>query len=727
MRPDLHDRHRPSPAGITLLTSALLFAGASPAWAYIGPGAGFALGGSLLFGVAGFLVALLAVLLWPLRTLLRSLKRRRSTRRARARRVVVLGLDGLDPCLVKQGIAEGRLPHLRRLKEQGGFRPLATTWPAMSPVAWSGFAVGADAGRHGIFDFLGRDLRTYLPILSSTRITPPDRVLRLGPWRLPLGKPRIELLRRSKAFWRVLGEHGVRCSILRVPITFPPEKVDGHMLSAMCVPDLRGTQGTFAWYTAAEQELTAVDGASAGVAPVADAETIGGVRNRLRRDGDAWVGTLVGPDGPDGRPLTLPLRAVVDAESRRATITVGDQRVTLGPDENSPWLRLSFRAGPLLTVRGLCKLRVTGFAPFSLYVTPLHIDPEHPALPISHPSHYAAALAKLHGPFATLGLAEDTWALNERVLDEQGFLDQAWEIHAERERQLFHALERQRSGVIAIVFDATDRIQHMFFRYLDPDHPANAGKDTERHRHAIRDLYDRADALVGRVLEKLRDDDVLLVVSDHGFKPFRRGVNLNTWLRQEGYLFLESDPVDGPLPPLPEGFRAEPTDIDWSRTRAYATGLGGFYLNLRGREKQGIVAPEEAPALREELRAKLRGLRDGDRPCVNEVWTSDEVYHGPYAGEGPDLVVGFKVGWRTGWDAAVGRVTARVFEDNTRSWSGDHCIDPRLVPGVLLCNRRFAETRPSLLDLAPTILDLFGIDRPAWMTGRSLLPAGGER
>ena len=723
-RPDRH--HRPLRRAAPVAAALLLALAAGPARAYIGPGAGFALGGSLLFGLAGFLVALLALLLWPARVLLRAWRRRRRRGRARVRRVVVLGLDGLDPGLVREGWREGRLPHLRRLKESGGFRPLATVWPAMSPVAWSGFATGADAGRHGIFDFLGRDLRSYLPILSSVRITPSHRVLRLGPWRIPVGKPRLELLRRSKAFWQVLGEHGVRCSVLRVPITFPPEKVDGHLLSAMCVPDLRGTQGTFAWYTTDERAVGTVDGASAGVAPVADDETIGGVRNRLRRDGDAWTGALVGPDGPDGRPLTLPLRAEVDPAARRAVITVGDQRVTLGPGENSPWLRLRFRAGPLVTVRGLCKVRVTGFDPFAFYVTPLHIDPEHPALPISHPAHYSAALAKLHGPFATLGLAEDTWALNERVLDEQGFLDQAWEIHAERERQLFHALRRQRDGVITIVFDATDRIQHMFFRYRDPDHPANAGKDTERHRHALRDLYDRADDLVGRVLERLGDGDVLLVVSDHGFKSFRRGVNLNTWLRREGYLFLESDPAEGPLPELPPGFKAEPTDIDWSRTRAYATGLGGFYLNLRGRERHGCVDPADAAALREELREKLQALRDGGRRCVNAVWTSDEVYHGPYAGEGPDLVVGFKPGWRTGWDAAVGRVTATVFEDNTRSWSGDHCMDPRLVPGVLFCNRPLRETRPSLLDLAPTILDLFGIARPAWMTGRALLAEGGE-
>ena len=712
-----------------LVGAAVVTLSAAPALAYIGPGAGFALGGSLLFGLAGVLLAFGALLLWPLRTLLRAIKGRRRRKLARADRVIVLGLDGLDPGLVKQGLREGRLPNFRRLRERGGFRPLATTTPAMSPVAWSGFATGVDAGRHNIFDFLNRDLRTYLPVLSSTRITGSGRMLKLGPIRLPLGKPNIELLRRSKAFWQVLGENGVKATVLRVPITFPPEKVDGQMLSAMCVPDLRGTQGTFSWFSADPGDV-AVDGASAGVAPVSDDETIGGVRNRLIRRGDAWIGRLAGPDHPNGGLMELEIAAEFDAAAQKARFEIDGQRFELGPDENSDWIQVAFSGGPGVTAKGIFKVRVTSFDdPVSFYVTPVHIDPESPAMPISHPGHYSIALAKLQGPYATLGLAEDTWALNERVIDEQAFLDQAYEIHAERRRQFFHVLERQRSGSISVVFDATDRIQHMFFRYLDPEHPANAGKDVERHRHALRDLYDRADELVGETLERLRPDDVLFVISDHGFKPFTRGVNLNTWLRETGYLFLKSDPADGTPPPLPADTAAEPAEIDWSRTRAYASGLGGFYLNLAGREQQGIVTEAEAAPLREELVEKLSGLRDPatGRRCINQVLQDVNCYRGPYVENGPDLVIGYKVGWRTGWDAAVGRVGATIFEDNTRSWSGDHCVDPRLVPGVLFSSLPFDEARPALTDMAPTILDLFGIARPAWMTGRSLLPAGGGK
>ncbi len=700
-------RGRPG-AWAALAAAGLLWAPGEAA-AYIGPGAGFALGGSVLFALAGVALAAGALLLWPARALLRLARGGARRRKAAARRVVVLGLDGLDPELAARWMDQGRLPNLARLREQGGFRPLATTLPSISPVAWSGFATGVDASRHNIFDFLERDPATHLPVLSSTRLRTAGRELRLGPWRLRRPRARYELMRRSKAFWRVLAEHGVPCTVLRVPITFPPEKFAGKMLSAMCVPDLRGTQGTFACYSSA---------------PATGGETTGGLRLPLRADGEPGLyrGEVPGPDGPDGKPLTLPLAVRVDAAAQRAEFELDGQRFTLGPGQDSPWIRLAFRLGRRARVRGICRVRVLSLAePVSFYMTPLHIDPEHPALPISHPPHYAVTLAKLLGPYATLGLAEDTWALNERVIDEQAFLDQVYAIHAEREAQFFHALDRQPGGLVAAVFDATDRIQHMFFRHLDPGHPANAGRDGARHGDAIADLYRRADDLVGRTLARLGPRDALLVISDHGFKTFQRGVDLNAWFRRHGYLRLRGDPDGGPLPPPPGG-RAEPEQIDWSRTRAYATGLAGCYLNLRGRERDGAVAPAEAPALAGELRERLRALRDDERgqPAVSEVWDAREVYRGPYGENAPDLIIGWQPGYRTGWDAAVGRVGAAVFADNTRAWSGDHCIDPRLVPGVLFATRPPRRDDPALTDLAPTILRLLGVAPPPYMNGRDI-------
>jgi predicted AlkP superfamily phosphohydrolase/phosphomutase len=695
--------------GLAVL-GAVQLGSAAPAAAYIGPGAGFALGGSFVFALIGILLAFGALFMWPIRLLIRVLRSRGRLKHAQAKRVIVLGLDGLDPNLCRRWMRAGHLPHFARLKESGAFRPLGTAMPAMSPVAWSSFSTGVDASRHNIYDFLSRDLVTHLPVLSSTRITTSGKVRKLGRWVITRGKSKIELLRRSKPFWKILAERGVSSTVLRVPITFPPDKFRGNLLSAMCVPDLRGTQGTFSHYSSR---------------PPAEGETTGGVRLTLDKDGDrGYRSRLIGPDLPRGGPgqtMNLPLRVQVDDTTREARFEVGGQTFRVGPGEYSSWIRLTFKAGRA-RAHGICRFRVTSFAnPFSFYVTPIHMDPEHPAMTISHPPHFAMALAKLHGPYATLGLAEDTWALNERVIDEQAFLDQTYAIHAERERQFFHALDRQREGMVAVVFDATDRIQHMFMRYLDPGHPANRGKDVERHKDAVLDLYRRADDLLGRTQSKMRKGDVLFVVSDHGFKQFQRGVNLNSWFRENGYLCLKDDPQDRPLPPL-NGRKAEPTQIDWSRTRAYTNGLGGAYLNLKGREHGGIVEPSAATDLKQELIAKLRGLQDEERnlAAITEVWDSQKAYKGPYTANAPDLIIGYRTGYRADWDAAVGRVTGQVITDNTRSWSGDHCIDPRQVPGILFSTLPFAQKKPKLMDLAPSILELFGISTPDHMTGRSI-------
>jgi predicted AlkP superfamily phosphohydrolase/phosphomutase len=288
-------------------------------------------------------------------------------------------------------------------------------------------------------------------------------------------------------------------------------------------------------------------------------------------------------------------------------------------------------------------------------------------------------------------------------------------IHREREYMLFDALEKTNRGTVACVFDITDRVQHMFWRYLEEDHPANAGKDRGKYRDVIQMMYQRMDELVGRVMEKVRDKDVLVVMSDHGFKSFRRGVNLNTWLHQNGYLVLNERPTGA------EWFHG----VDWSHSRAYAVGLGGIYLNLKGREANGTVMPgTEEKALKQELIRRLRGLRDEEcgAVAIDEVYDTHETYKGPYVQDAPDLIVGFSRGYRVSWTCATGAVTERVFEDNVKAWSGDHCINPREVPGVFFCNRKVEEGRANIMDIGPTILDLFGIQIPTYCDGKSLMP-----
>jgi predicted AlkP superfamily phosphohydrolase/phosphomutase len=683
-----------------------------PRWAdaYVGPGAGFALLGSFGMLLVAFAAAIASFLTWPVRILVRWVRRRKALGHARVRRIIVLGLDGLDPSLVERWMSEGRLPHLSRLADDGSFARLATTYPSISPVAWSSFMTGVDPARHNIFDFLTRDLKTYRPALSSSQVSAPARTLRVGDWIIPLGRPYVRNMRKSKAFWTILGEHGISSNVLRVPLTFPPEKFAGALLSAMCVPDLRGTQGSFTYYTTDPSEVGEGD-----VAP----ETTGGERHLVELIDGVVRSSLAGPENSlraSGGTLEIPFELRPDLERGRAQLRMGGKRYWLREGEYSSWIRLRFHAGRGVKVHGIARFYLTRLAPeLGLYVTPINIDPGRPALPISFPAYYSVYLSKLIGAFATLGLAEDTWALNERVIDEEAFLKQTRELHSEREQMFFNALDKSREGVVACVFDGTDRLQHMFFRYLDPDHPANVGKDIEKHRHAIREMYEQVDDMVGRVLDRLDPEDHLLVLSDHGFQSFQRGVNLNSWLREQGLLCLREGESDSG-----DWFES----VDWSRTSAYAFGLGGMYLNLAGREAQGIVEPGEvAVALKRRIIEGLSGLRDEEREeiAINEVFDNTEVFsNGPYRANGPDLIVGYNRGYRASWEGATGRVTDCVLSDNTKSWSGDHCVDPRLVPGVLFSSRPINDGEPHITDLAPTILSEFGVGVPDHMTGREL-------
>jgi predicted AlkP superfamily phosphohydrolase/phosphomutase len=618
--------------------------------------------------------------------------------------LIVLGFDGQDAGLTERFMAAGKLPNFTKLGEMGCYRRLRTTFPSITPAAWSTFSTGTPPAKHGIFDFLDRDPRSYLPVLSSVRIGRVERFLKLGSLRIPLHKPELRLMRKSKAFWSVLSDRNVWSTILRMPITFPPEKFHGAQLSAACTPDLRGTQGTFLLYTTRPAEGRFKEG---------------GLRVELPRNGNGRFETVIqGPENMfrDGNPpLEIPLTIELDRKTGTTRIDVDGARVELPQGQLSPWMALSFRAAPGVKVSGLCRMLVTEAGEhFSLYVSPISLDPEKPAMPISHPSYYSTYLAKMIGPYSTLGLAEDTWALNEKVIDDDTFLQMTYDIDREREQMFFKALARLESGSLACVFDATDRVQHMFWRYTEPGHPAARNGGNGHHADAVERIYRRNDELVGRALEQVKPGDVLMVVSDHGMTSFRRGCNLNRWLYENGYLALKEG-VDGSS----EWLR----DVDWSRTKAYVVGLTGVFLNIKGREAYGVVEPgEEAQALKAELMAKLGGLVDeekGDR-AINELFDTSKLYDGPYLDRAPDLLVGYNTGYRHSWDCASGVVSGPVFEDNVKAWSADHCVDPRLVPGILLSNYAIDEQDPSLLDMAPTVLKLFGLEPAPYMEGKTL-------
>ncbi len=677
-----------------------------PAAAYIGPGAGFAFAGSALVLVSTMFLAFGVILSFPIKLVWKLVRTGNPFKNARVKRVVILGLDGMDPGLATKFMREGKLPNFQKLAERGVFRPLGTSYPSMSPVAWSSFTTGVDPSRHNIYDFLTRDPCTYMPMLSSTDIRSAKRVLNIGKFMVPLPgtKATIKLLQKSQAFWKLLGEQNIPSTIQRVPITFPPVPFKGLLLSGMCVPDLRGSQGTFGFFS-----TQSADGHAAFT---------GGEQTVLRRQGNRIRTRIMGPDDGTGGNFTIPMTITIADDRKTAHFEIdGSDPFTLRPQEYSEWIELSFGKA-----KGIARFYITEIDPeFNLYHTPIHIDPENPAMPISHPSVYAIYLAKKLGKFATLGLAEDTWALNERVIDEKAFYEQAMLIADERVAMFKDALKKNKKGLVTCVFDTTDRVQHMFYRYLDPEHPANEGRDTEQWKDAIASVYQRMDAMVGEMWDELvRDDTCFCVISDHGFTNFRRGVNLNAWLRDNGYLYLKDD----------SGLSGDWFEnVDWSRTKAFSLGLTGMFINRKGREASGIVEEgEEYENLKQELIEKLRELRDpkDDRKAILDVFAATDFFDGPYRFDAPDLIIGYDGGFRNSWDCATGAVPKDVFSDNVKSWSGDHCVDPRIVPGVFFSNMPLNTETPSLLDMAPSVMKLFGQKPAPYMQGKPMFAEPGE-
>lgn len=630
---------------------------------------------------------------------------------AGAPRVLVLGFDGMDPVLLEQHRGEGLMPNFDRLLAEGDLRRLGTSTPPQSPVAWSNFITGQDPGGHGIFDFIHRDPATLVPFLSTSEASPPSSYLKLGPWKMPRGGGEVTLKRDGTAFWELLAAAGVDVTIFKIPSNFPPVECEARSLSGMGTPDILGTYGIFTYYT--DDPPANLDPAGGRVVIVDPsrgrfATSVHGPRNTYR-EGD-----------PEA---SLPLEVVVDPVHPAASFHIGGDRFALQEGEWSDWVTLQYKMVPLLkTVTGICRFYLMEVRPsFRLYVTPVQIDPVRPEMPISTPRHYARELAEAIGGYYTQGLPDDTKALEEGVFDDHAYAVQSDLVFEERRRQLRYELDRfsrRDSGLLFFYFNTPDQSCHMFWRGIDPQSPTHAGTDP-RHAGRIRDLYGRLDQVLGEAIDALGPQTLIMVMSDHGFAPYRRSFHVNSWLLENGYLALR--------PGVARESVAYLHGIDWSRTRAYAVGINCLYLNLRGREKQGIVQPgREREELLAELAQRLEAVVDpatGQR-AIKYAHRSDQIYHGPHREAGPDIVLGYYAGYRGSNESALGKAPAAIFEDNLLKWSGDHCMAADEVPGILACNRPVRKADPDLLDMAPTLLRLFGVTPPPQMRGGDLFADG---
>ncbi|MDP6580226.1 MAG: alkaline phosphatase family protein [Vicinamibacterales bacterium] len=642
---------------------------------------------------------------------------------AGGKKVIVLGIDGMDHGMLEAFIADGRLPNFARLADQGSFSPLETTMPPLSPVAWSTFITGMDPGGHGVFDFLLRDPATMDVVEPFYAIGPEGRSLELGSWVVPLSGGDVELFRRGQAFWELLDDAGIDTTIFRMPVNFPP--VDGgRSFAGMGTPDILGLHGIYSFYTdfppddpdAMTGRLELVEVINGRV----EAQLFGppNALRRLPANGGA-VGASGEPEyeNPD---LEVDFEVLVDPDAPVAKIVVQDTELVLNEGEWSDWVRVDFEALPyLVNVSAMGRFYLQEVRPdFKLYVSPLQIHPDDPAMPLSSPEDWSADLHDVLGPFYTQELPEETKAFSEGIFSGREFWEQSQFVYGERRRALDHFLDTFEEGLLFFYFSSVDQGSHMLYHYADPEHPLYEPDDLLQN--GIATLYEEMDEALGRVLEAVDEDDdtTLIVMSDHGFSPFYWGVNLNTWLLEQGYVTLTNPSRRTGLPMF--------TNVDWSRTRAYAFGMGGVFVNLQGREPNGIVTPgAEYDQLLEELQQGLLAMvdeRNGNSPIASVLETRDE-FVGTHLELAPDLLIGYDRGYRYSWESPLGEFSDAVIVDNDDPWSGDHTNDHRLVPGVLLTNQRISLETPALQDLTVAVLDEFGVAPLPEMIGEDTIEA----
>jgi predicted AlkP superfamily phosphohydrolase/phosphomutase len=595
------------------------------------------------------------------------------------KKIIILGFDGLSTEIIEPMMKEGKLPNFSRLKENGDYRHLSTTNPSQSPVAWAGFATGQNPGKHGIHDFIVRDPKTYGLSLSLSDVAK--------------GKPKRVI--KTKCFWQYTSEVKVPTVIISCPVTFPPDKIYGRMLSGMGVPDILGTEGTFTFYT---------------TKAINKNKDVGGKVFHINKSSIMNM-NLIGPRvaalGGNAKNVKIPFKVTLQGDKNNVIIEYQNNKFELKVGQWSDWKEVEFRLGLFRNAKGIFKFYLIETDPeFKLYISPINFDPRDPFFQISYPKRYSKELANNIGLYYTQGMPIDTWAVNEKRLTEEPFLEQVNEVLREKKAILDLELTRFRRGLLFCYFESPDIIQHMFWRYIDPQHPLYEENASRKYKEMIKNWYTKMDDILGNVMERIDSEDTIIVLSDHGFDTFRRAVHINSWLRKNGYLQLRNSHTESGAELL--------KDIDWSKTKAYSVGFGAIYINQEHREREGIVkAGSETQLLKKEISQQLKQWIDEkyNKPIINEVYSKEDIFWGDYARQAPDLYIGFNIGYQASWQTAMGAAPKELIEDNLKKWSGSHLCDPNLTPGIILANKKITKENPSIYDIAPTVLSAIGFDK----------------
>lgn len=628
-----------------------------------------------------------------------------------AKKMLVLGFDGMDPGIVNRLMAQGQLPNMQRLGERGVFTMMRSTIPPQSPVAWGSFISGSDPGKFGIFDFVHRDPATYTPMFSMTETLPGGMMVNIGKYRIPLKPGKIVLKREGPAFWDYLEERDIPATIFKVPTNYPPSASSQRTLSGMGTPDIMGGYGVYSLYTSDENE------AQGDISP-------NNAYYAYIDENGVMEGQIEGPKNDlvkDGEPVVVPFKVYVDNTHRTARIDIQGKEILIAEKEYSDWVEIEFTMiSHLASITGMVRFYLMEMGErFRLYVSPTHISPRTPAVPISTPSGYSRELADKVGLFHTIGLPADTKALSQGSFSMENYIHQSLSVFDESCRLFDYELQRfnsQKQALLFFYFSSLDQGQHMFWALNDKEHPYYHPEESRRFAWITDEMYRKFDRVLGKALKGMDPAIPVLVMSDHGFGPFRRAVNVNNWLVKEGYLKLNvGDAGDEEISIL--GY------ADWPASKAYALGLNGLYLNMKGREKEGAVAAGERRKLLEEIKAKLEALVDpkNGQKVISCAYISEDNFSKDFIGRAPDIVLGFDRGYRISDDSALGTLGREMIKDNMNWWSGDHCVDPKKVPASFIANFKIRSQVPDIQDVAPTILKYFGIAAPAQMTGKALI------
>jgi len=634
------------------------------------------------------------------------------------RKVIIIGIDGMDPVLSAKMMRAGQLPAFASLAEAGGFRTLGTSIPPQSPVAWANFINGAGPGSHGIFDFIHRNPEMQcLPFFAAAETVAGNGYLAVGEHKLQLDfwpfnhKPSKTLLRRQGVpFWDHLDKAGISSTFYDLPSNYPPSPSKyGHhrCLAGMGTPDLLGTYGTYQHY--------AEDG------PVRTKDEGGGKRSMLFFENERATAKLVGPTHTllkEPKPAIVDFAVHRDKQAQAALIEIQGHKVLLKKGQWSRWLKVDFELSmpwflPNEHVSGICRFYLQEVEPnFRLYTSPINTDPSDAYLQLTEPAEFIGEISDKLGLFYTTGFQEDHKALANKVFTDAEYAAQTGYVLKERFNLLDYALTDYDDGLLFFYFSSTDLQSHMFWWDSDEKHPVRSAKAAQEYFGHLQGIYQKLDSTVGDILKRYGDEATIIVMSDHGFANFKRQFNLNSWLRENGYL----GPADS---------RSVLMDVDWSQTRAYGMGINGLYVNLRGRERDGIVEPgQEKEELLNELVTKLETVRDTNgKQVIRKVHRTDKAYRGPATGLAPDIIVGYRRGYRASWATCLGDMTDEVMLENDSAWSADHCADVSEVPGVVFANRPIAAQTPALIDMAPSVLTEYGLDVPASMQGKNIFKA----